>query len=90
MPCIIVPNPCRRVPRNGRMKMRDCAIICYSPVFRYKGVLFEWHSYFGPTILRKRDMEPRARSTGREIDTAVEWSKLPKRQRQRFAVTTSD
>lgn len=41
--------------------MSVSGVICTTPVYKYKGWLFEYHKYFGPWPLKK-DFEPRKRA----------------------------
>lgn len=67
--------------------MSDCripgGIITLSNIYRYKGVVFEWHNYCGPMALRKDNLEPRRTDPGKRWwEIVTEWSKLTKAQKE--------
>jgi len=63
-------------------------VLCglHPPVYRYRGVLFEWGGYCGPIPLRKRDSEPKVRPTQHEWDVVTRWVNLPKREREKYRI----
>lgn len=56
--------------------------VCGPKVYRYKGILFEYHSYFGPWPLNK-NYQPRARAGKKFFDLVKEFDKLSERQKER-------
>ncbi len=56
--------------------------LAISPCYKFKGFVFEVHSYLGPTKLRHTDHEPAAR-TGRKFWSVFkEWSELTPEQKE--------
>ena len=51
-------------------------IICFAPIYEYKGWLFEYHPHTGGWPLRK-DGEPRKRAGDRFGAVLSEWLDLP-------------
>ena len=61
------------------------AIITCANVYEYKGYIFEWHHYLGPTICRK-DGEISKRQPGehsRFWKVLAEWQKLSKARQEK-------
>lgn len=54
-------------------------------VYSYEGFTFEWHSYCGPTLLRK-DGEPSSRVPKRFWDVLDKWDKLTEREKEKTRV----
>ena len=58
------------------------AILCVADVYEYKGFIFEWHDYLGPSPLRK-DGEPMVRVPESFWVAMTEFSALPDKERYR-------
>jgi hypothetical protein len=65
MGCHRITTPC------GKIK----GWLCLKNIYRYKGFLFEWHSYLGPCALRE-DFKPRQRVKKGFWDICAEFSQL--------------
>lgn len=58
-------------------------LICHSKVYRYKGYFFEWHSYAGPTPLKKNG-EISQRTPKGFWDMVDEFQKLTPEEKHSF------
>lgn len=63
--------------------MKVHGFICTTPVYEYKGWIFEFHRYLGPWPLRK-DLEPRARAGKKFWDLFGEFYDLPESEQKKF------
>ncbi len=62
-----------------------CIVSCPN-IFKYKGLLFEYHSYLGPVILNK-DYNPRNRNIGRKSCEIInQWEKLSPSKKKRTLI----
>ncbi len=59
--------------------------ICSTPVYEYKGWLFEGHDYLGAWPLTK-DGEPRKRAGDVFWNVFYAWDSLPKDEREKYRV----
>lgn len=57
------------------------SIVTVANGYQYKGFLFEFHSYLGPTKMRK-DGEPAKRQGKKFFDVIAEWEKLSKKEKE--------
>ena len=74
---------CHRLPNGWRI----CAANLYEWEFDGVVYLFEFHHYFGPARLRKRDREPWALPPGKGFWRMVEaWLKLAEDEREKCRV----
>jgi len=60
-------------------------VICSSPMYVYKGVLFEVHSFCGPYPLKK-DYKPKKRIGNKFYDLYSEFCKLSKEEQEKCKV----
>jgi hypothetical protein len=58
-------------------------IVTYQHAYSYKGFVFEWHSYLGPTRLVKKTGEVSKKQGDRFYDTVMEWNKLSKEEKEK-------
>lgn len=61
------------------------AIITTADIYYYKGFLFEFRKYLGPTKLNK-DFEPSKRQGDKFYRVFNEWYRLPKRKKEKTRV----
>ena len=71
---------CRKFKSNGCEGM-----ICLPNFYEYKGYVFEWHNYLGPTPLRK-DYEPRKNIPKGFWDAVAEFSELSEKDRKEYLI----
>ena len=57
-------------------------IVSYQNAYSYKGFVFEWHSYFGPTRLTKKNFDVSKKQGGRFYDAAMGWHQLSKEEKE--------
>ena len=68
--------PCERIGNT---------IICSSNGYKFKGFYFEWHSYFGPSALRK-DGEISKRIPSGFWDMIDEFQLLSDKEKEKYRV----
>lgn len=56
-----------------------------SPIYQFKGMIFEMHRYLGPIKLKK-DMEPAAAMGRKFWEIWDEWSKLTSKQKSKTEI----
>ncbi len=62
--------------------------ISYARVYKFKHLMFEWHSYMGPVFLRHADCEPKPEQLRPMRDYAVlnKWERLCKNEREQYRI----
>lgn len=62
--------------------------ISWAKVYRYKGVTFYWHSYLGPTILRRNTGNERnwRNVSGRVWGLFGQWLRLPESEQEKYRI----
>ena len=60
--------------------------VAFAKIYQYKSVTFEWHDYMGPTMLRRKDYEPRSmRSISlRQWGEFGQWHGLSETEREGY------
>ena len=62
--------------------------VSFSKVYRFKSILFEWHSYCGPLFLRRKDMEPKNEQQRpmRDYGLLSKWCNMSKTKQEQYRV----
>lgn len=60
--------------------------VSIAPLYRYKGVTFEWWAGFGPVPVRRKDFEPLDESSmsARRWATINQWMRLSDDEKREF------
>jgi len=65
-------------------------IVCCPNIYKYrhngKDFYFEWHSYLGPTVVTKRDYEPRITIPSGFWDMVTEFQVLSELDRKQYLI----
>lgn len=59
--------------------------VCTTPVYKYKGITFEFHPYCGPVKLNK-DGEPSKQQGIKFLKTIQEWVELPEDEQEKYNI----
>ncbi len=68
----------RAYDENGKC----VTIISFPDCYRFKGFLFDYHRYLGPTRLKKNG-DPSKRQGDKFYDAISEWEKLSKEEKEK-------
>jgi len=61
--------------------------ICMANIYKYDGLLFEYHSYLGPTQVKK-DYSQRKRISKGFWDTVSKFEKLTDEEREEYLISS--
>ena len=78
--------PCHPIIEKHGEKLYRVGFFCTTPSYKYRGFLFEWHSYCGPSPLRKKTFELRSTIPTGFWAAMDDFQKLSEEERQPFLV----
>ena len=60
--------------------------ICLANIYKFKGLVFEYHSYFGPIQYKKDLSEPRKNISRNFYDVIDQFVKLSNKEREKYLI----
>ena len=60
--------------------------LCLMNIYRYEGLVFEYHNYLGPTQLKSDMSEPRKNISKNFWDVVSNFEKLSKTEREKYLI----
>lgn len=73
--------PCTRIEIGGCV-----GVVCTSPLYEFRGYLFEWHSYCGPTPVRRDNYDVRKTIPEGFWEMVEEFQKLTDGERREYQI----